>query len=65
MNSQASTLQEAISFFTVHGSGDSGTPAAKLEAPASKPKPVRRAPAAPPIGLQPPLPLDATEYKRF
>ncbi|HEV7242563.1 MAG TPA: methyl-accepting chemotaxis protein [Thermoanaerobaculia bacterium] len=65
MNSQASTLQEAISFFTVHGSSDSGTPAAKLEVTVSKPKPVRRAPAAPPIGLQPPLPLDATEYKRF
>ena len=67
MNSQASTLQEAISFFTVHASGDSDAPSAKLEVPASRTKPaVRRAgPAAAPPMLQPPLPLDATEYKRF
>jgi methyl-accepting chemotaxis protein len=62
MNSQASTLQDAISFFTIHKPAD---PAA---APAPR-KPAPRAaklPAYVPPGLQPPLPVgDTPEYKRF
>lgn len=63
MNSQAVTLQEAISFFTIHNGGESASAAAPKAAPA-----VRTAtlPAFVPAGLQPPLPVgDSGEYKRF
>ena len=62
MNSQASTLQEAISFFKVHGTNDSDvTSAPQPKAPARpSTKPVLA------FGLQPPLPVgDVRDYKRF
>jgi methyl-accepting chemotaxis protein len=80
MSSQATTLQGAISFFTVTGLNDEAAeipqPDAKFKAPMLTP-PIRRAGAsagAVPSGrggngrdiLQPPLPAgDTTEYKRF
>jgi methyl-accepting chemotaxis protein len=62
MNSQAVTLQEAISFFTIHKT-------TVADAAPLKPVPARRVvslPALVPPGLQPPLPVgDSAEYKRF
>ncbi|HEX6095563.1 MAG TPA: methyl-accepting chemotaxis protein [Thermoanaerobaculia bacterium] len=64
MNSQATTLQEAISFFTIHKPADPGAAAAPKKTAAS-PR-VTTLPAYVPAGLQPPLPVgDAGEYKRF
>ena len=62
MTAQAATLQEAISFFTIHGSHEPAAPAAPHVTPKQhvKPKPM------PLSGLQPPLPVgDVAEYKRF
>ena len=62
MNSQAVTLQEAISFFTIHKN-------ATADAAPLKTVPVPQAVPLPtflPPGLQPPLPAgESAEYKRF
>jgi methyl-accepting chemotaxis protein len=61
MNSQASTLQEAISFFKVHGTNGSGTTSAP---PTATVRPLKKPAFA--FGLQPPLPAGETgDYKRF
>jgi methyl-accepting chemotaxis protein len=63
MNAQASTLQEAISFFTVHGSGE---PPAQAAPPPKKAMKQSKPISMPLAGLQPPLPVgDVAEYKRF
>jgi methyl-accepting chemotaxis protein len=62
MNSRAGTLQEAISFFTIHKSDAESSASPKASTP---PRAVVR-PALVPPGLQPPLPVgDSGEYKRF
>ena len=63
MNSQAATLQEAISFFTIHKSAE--TAAAPVLKPVAAPRAMPLPTLVPP-GLQPPLPVgDSGEYKRF
>jgi methyl-accepting chemotaxis protein len=63
MNSQATTLQEAISFFTVHGPSEPAAPVAPQPKAASKSPRPRPMPLS---GLQSPLPVgDAADYKRF
>jgi methyl-accepting chemotaxis protein len=63
MNSQAVTLQEAISFFTIRQSA--ATPAAEPQPKPAVPRIVSRPSLVTP-GLQPPLPAgDSAEYKRF
>jgi len=71
MSSQATTLQEAISFFSIPGlsdqAADTPTPKLTFKAPATTSSPRRTGSAgAAPSGLQPPHPVgDKAEFKRF